>query len=95
MVDLSAAGTTGDCPSWCHVEHGGSNAIHRTCTGEILWRNGGVAVEIARYDGSDVIVLSNFADKEKAVGANLTLSEARELRVALGLALGLTASEAP
>jgi hypothetical protein len=94
MTDPAAVGTASACPPWCHVEHGKGRTIHRTCTGQILWRNGSVAVEIAQYRGSDFIVLSNFTDEENAVGANLTLVEARELRAALGLALGLSESEA-
>jgi hypothetical protein len=89
MSDPPAASPATECPPWCHVDHTSGRAIHKTCSGEVLWRNGCVAVELAQYRGTDLIVLSNFSDDENPVGANLTADEAKTLRDALDSALAL------
>ena len=76
-------------PNWCHVDHSGGRAIHTACTGEVLWRNGNVAVELSRFRGANLIVLSNFTDEENPACANLSVDEARTLRDALDGALTL------
>ena len=75
MSDLSTTDVTNDCPSWCHVDHSAGRAIHRACTGEVLWRNGAVAVELAQYHGASLIVLSNFTDEESPACANLSVKK--------------------
>lgn len=87
MLRSAITSATADCPTWCQVDHGGGRVIHRSCTGEVLWRNGVVAVELAQYNGTSLIVMTNFTDDEAPSCANLSLKEAVCFRDALDATL--------
>jgi hypothetical protein len=89
MTDPPAANAALGCPPWCYVESGTAHAIHARCMGEVLWRNGSVAVELTHCGADNLVVLSNFADDRDCTIANLTADEARTIRDALDAALTL------
>jgi hypothetical protein len=91
MTETSAA--EAPCPPWCRSNHAASRAIHARCTGEVLWRHGSVAVELAHHGGTDRVVLSSFSDDDEPAIANLTTAEAQVIRDALNSALALTRIE--
>lgn len=85
-LPITSDGPT-DCPTWCHVDHNSGRMVHRSCTGEVIWRNGVVAVELTRYKGQSLIVLTNFTDDENPACANLSLQEAKTFRDVLDTVL--------
>src|SRR5262245_53925696 len=89
MTDLPPMNAASGCPPWCYVESGTAYALHARCMGEVLWRNGSVAVELAHCGADKLVVLSNFADDKDCAIANLTADEARTVRDALDAALTL------